>query len=150
MVVDDFEYWRHFIISMLEKMPAMPVICEASDGMEAVQKAGGLKPDLILLDIGLPVLNGINAARQIRHRCPTSKILFFSQESDPDVVQYALKLGAGFVVKRDVGIELLPAVSAVMSGKQFVSKTLEGSAVRQSPEHSGTVGLKFEFGRCED
>jgi DNA-binding NarL/FixJ family response regulator len=150
LVVDDFGYWRHFIISMLEKMPAMPVICEASDGMEAVQKAEGLKPDLILLDIGLPVLNGIDAARQIRHRSPTSKILFFSQESDPEVAQYALKFGAGFVVKKDAGHELLSAVNIVMRGKRFVSGTLARPPVQQSSEGPSTIALEFEFGRGED
>ena len=100
----------------------MQVVCEVSDGLEAVQKAEELKPDLILLDIGLPTLNGIEAARQIRKLAPESKILFLSQESSADVVQEALNLGAlGYVVKADARRDLSDAVEAVLLGEQFVS-----------------------------
>ncbi len=88
--------------------------------------AEDLKPDLILLDIGLPKLNGIEAARQIRQRSPSSKIIFLSQNSDLDIVQAALGTGAlGYVRKIDAGCELLSAVDAVLEGKQFVSGGLE-------------------------
>jgi DNA-binding NarL/FixJ family response regulator len=69
------------------------VIAEASDGLEAVHKAEHLQPGLILLDIGLPKLNGIEAARQIRKLCPESKIVFLSQESSADVIEEALNSG---------------------------------------------------------
>jgi DNA-binding NarL/FixJ family response regulator len=98
------------------------VICEASDGLEAVQKAEELQPDLIVLDLGLPKLNGLEAARQIRKLSPNSKILFLSQESSADVVQEALGLGAfAYVVKSDAGNELLTAVNAVLRSEKFVS-----------------------------
>ena len=100
----------------------MPVIGVALDGLEAVQKAKELQPDLILLDIGLPLLNGIEVARQIRKLSPQSKILFVSQESSADVVQGALRTGAqGFVFKSDAGRELLKGVNTVLQGEQFVS-----------------------------
>ena len=100
----------------------MQVICEVSDGLEAVHKAEELKPDLILLDIGLPTLNGIEVARQIRKLAPDSKIVFLSQESSSEVVEEALRLGAwGYVLKTRAGSDLLPAVEAVLSGKRFVS-----------------------------
>jgi DNA-binding NarL/FixJ family response regulator len=122
LVVDDFEPWRYYVCSMLEKGPELQVICEVSDGLEAVQKAEELKPDLILLDIGLPALNGIEAARRIRKLAPESKIVFLSQESSADIVQGALGLGAlGYVVKSNAGSELLPAVQAVLQGRQFIS-----------------------------
>ena len=125
LVVEDFSAFRRFICSTLEKRPDLQVICEVSDGLEAVQKAQDLKPDLILLDIGLPGLNGIEAARRIREVTPESKIIFLSQESSPDVVQEALSLGArAYVVKTRAGSELLPAVEAVISEKQFVSGLL--------------------------
>jgi DNA-binding NarL/FixJ family response regulator len=121
LVVEDFSPFRRIICSTLEKRPELQVICEASDGLEAVQSAQDLKPDLILLDIGLPGLNGIEAARRIREVSPESKIIFLSQESSPDVVQEALNLGAwGYVVKARAGSQLLPAVEAVISEKQFV------------------------------
>jgi DNA-binding NarL/FixJ family response regulator len=128
LVVDDFEPFRVFVLSMFSKTPELRIICEASDGLEAVQKAEELKPDLILLDIGLPKLNGIQAARQIRKVAPSSKILFLSQESSADVVQEALDLGAmGYVVKAHAGSELLAAVEAVCQGRRFMSVGLSGS-----------------------
>ena len=93
-----------------------------SDGFKAVLKAKELQPDLVLLDIGLPMLDGIGAARQIREIAPKSKILFLSQELDPGVARAALNAGGhGYVVKLDADRELLPAVEAVMLGKKFVS-----------------------------
>jgi DNA-binding NarL/FixJ family response regulator len=122
LVVDDFESWRRFICSILEKDSELKVICEASDGLEAVQKAEELKPDLIVLDIGLPSLNGIEAARRIREIAPATKILFLSQEPSADVVRGAFSLGAlGYVVKAHAGSALLPAVDAVLRGRQYVS-----------------------------
>ena len=112
---------------MLQVRPELQVICEASDGPEAVLKAEELKPDLIVLDIGLPKLNGIEAARRIRQLSPSSKIVFLSLHNSPDVVQGALSTGAlGYVRKTDARSELLPAVDAVLRGKQFVSSSLKG------------------------
>lgn len=107
--------------------PELQVVCEASDGSEAVQKADDLKPDLIVLDIGLPKLNGIEAARRIRQLSPNSKILFLSQNNDLAVVQAALGTGAlGYVYKMNAQEELLSAVDAVLLGKQFVGSGLTG------------------------
>ena len=123
LVVEDFEPFLQFISSTLGKTRDLQVIGEVSDGLEAVEKAVKLKPDLILMDIGLPSLSGIEAARQIRKLVPESKIIFFSQECSADVVQEALSLGAwGYVVKTR-GTDLLAAVDAVILGKRFVSRT---------------------------
>jgi DNA-binding NarL/FixJ family response regulator len=127
LVVDDNEPFRRFVCSTLGENPELQVIGEVSDGLEAVQKAEELQPDLIVLDIGLPTLNGIEAARRIRKLAPESKILFVTQESSDDVVQEALRLGAlGYVVKTHAGSELLPAVEAVCQGREFVSRGLSG------------------------
>jgi DNA-binding NarL/FixJ family response regulator len=127
LVVDDFKDWRRQVHSLLQARPEWQVIAEASDGSEAVQKAEDLKPDLILLDIGLPKLNGIEAARRIRQRSPSSKIIFLSQNSDLDFVRAAVGMGAlGYVLKTDAGRELLPAVVAVLGGKQFFSTSVKG------------------------
>jgi DNA-binding NarL/FixJ family response regulator len=124
LVVEDFLPFRQFIRSTIEKHNGLWVISEVSDGLEAVQKAGELTPDLIVLDIGLPTLNGIEAARQIRKLSPESKILFVSQETSAEVVQEALSVGAyGYVVKIRAGTDLLAALEAVIQGKQFVSST---------------------------
>ncbi len=98
-----------------------------SDGSEAVQKAADLKPDLIVLDIGLPKLNGIEAARQIRQFSPNSRIVFLSQNNDLDIVRAALSTGAlGYVCKADSQSDLLPAIEAVLQGRQFVSSSIKG------------------------
>jgi DNA-binding NarL/FixJ family response regulator len=121
LVVEDFLPFRQLICATLGTRPDLQVICEASDGLEAVQKAEELQPDLILLDIGLPTLNGLDAAQQIRRLAPDSRIIFVSQESSADVVESALGLGAlGYVAKTRVASDLLDAVDAVTSEKQFV------------------------------
>ena len=125
LVVEDFAPFRQFVCTTLAKRESLTIICEVSDGQEGVQKAEELKPDLILLDVGLPTLNGIEAARAIRKLSPQSKIIFLTQESSADVVQAALELGAkGYVLKTRAGSELFNAVDAVLEGKQFVSSGL--------------------------
>ena len=126
-MVEDSEPFRKFVCSTLGKRPELQIVGEVSDGLEAVQKAEELQPDLILLDIGLPSLNGIEAARRIRKFSPESKILFVSQESSPDVVREALGTGArGYIVKTDAGSELLEGVNAVLRGEQFVGRRFAG------------------------
>jgi DNA-binding NarL/FixJ family response regulator len=100
----------------------MQVIDQVADGLEAVHKAELLEPDLVLLDIGLPTLNGIEAGRQIRKRAPESKIIFVSQESSCEVVHEALALGAwGYVLKARAASDLPAAVDAVLEGRHFLS-----------------------------
>jgi DNA-binding NarL/FixJ family response regulator len=125
LIVEDFVAFRRLICSILRKRQDLHVICEVSDGLEAVRKAKELKPDLILLDIGLPNLNGLQAAREIRKLTPESKIIFVSQESSADLVQEALSVGAhGYVAKTKLGSDLLAAVEAVLEGRRFVSSGL--------------------------
>jgi DNA-binding NarL/FixJ family response regulator len=127
LVVDDFASFRRRVCWVLEENPQVRVVCEAVDGLEAVQKAVEFQPDLILLDSDLPRLSGIEAARQIRKAAPRSKIIFLSQESEPDIVQDAFSLGArGYVIKADAARELLTAVKLVILGNQYVSRALAG------------------------
>jgi PleD family two-component response regulator len=115
LLVDDFAPWRQAVFSMLAKKTECEVVGEASDGLEAVEKAVALKPDVILRDIGLPTLNGIEAARQIRKHVPQSKIIFLSQESSPDIMQEAVSVGAsGYVVKTMAGSHLLATLDSVL------------------------------------
>src|SRR5947199_390585 len=124
LVVEDFAPFRQFILSTLASRRDLQVIGEVSDGLEAVQKAVELQPDLVLLDIGLPSLNGIEAARQIRKLLPESEIIFLTQESSAEVMQEAFSLGArSYIVKAKAGSELLTAVEAGLLGKTFVSSS---------------------------
>src|SRR5438270_7307815 len=125
LIVDDYEPWRRFASSAFQKMPGLQVVGEVSDGLQAVQKSEELQPDLILLDIALPTINGIEAARRIRKHSPCSKILFFSEERSPDIAEEALRTGAtGYLLKSDAAGELLPAIQAVLEGEHFVSSSL--------------------------
>jgi len=130
LLVDDYEPWRAFVASTLKNQSKLRIIGEARDGLEAVQIAQQLQPDLILLDIGLPILNGIEAARRIREVSPKTKILFVSENRSRDIAEEALRTGAcGYVVKAAAANELLPAVEAVLHDKRFVSASLTGSAL---------------------
>src|SRR6476620_793229 len=123
LVVDDYAPWRSFLRSTLEKRPDLLVIAEVSDGLEAVQQAQALQPELILLDIGLPTLSGIDAAKQIRELAPRTAILFLTQDSSPEIVEEALRLGLGYVIKVNAA-EILTAVDEVLQGRTFVSSTV--------------------------
>lgn len=126
LVVDDYEPWRHFVGTTFEKYPELQIIGEASDGLEAVQKAQELLPDLILMDIGLPRLSGIEAAMRIHQLVPSAKILFISQNSDSDVVEAALSNGAsGYLLKTEARQELLVAIDRVIRGETFISERLK-------------------------
>jgi DNA-binding NarL/FixJ family response regulator len=138
LLVDDFDRWRRFISSIFENRSEFQIIGEVTDGENALEKAEELQPDLILLDVGLPKLNGIEAARRIRKAAPNSKILFLSATHSPEIAGEALGTGAnGFVVKEDAGNELFPAVEAVLQDKTFVSARL----VSRNAAHNGNCKL---------
>jgi CheY-like chemotaxis protein len=126
-VVDDYAPFRDFVRSSLRNLPGAQIVSEARDGLEAVHQAQELQPDLILLDIGLPTLNGIEAARRIRELSPESKILFVSENRSWEIAEVALRTGgSGYVVKSDALRDLLPAVESVLQGKPFISASLAG------------------------
>jgi DNA-binding NarL/FixJ family response regulator len=144
LVVDDFLPWRLIVASMLQEQPRLRIVGEAWDGWEAVQKARELQPELVLLDIGLPTLNGIEAARRIRELSPNSKIVFVSENRSSDIVAEVLRMGAaGYVVKADAGTELLPAVEAVLKGKQFVSTSVATQVLKRPADGDAADHPRF-------
>lgn len=151
LLVDDYGPWRHFVSTTLRKQLDLQVIGEASDGLEAVQKAQQLKPDLILLDISLPTLNGIEAARRIREVSPKSRILFVSENRSWDIVEEALGTGAGgYVVKSDAAGELVLAVRVVLQGKRFVSTSLAGHDLSDGSPQNVKIAHHHEVGFYSD
>jgi DNA-binding NarL/FixJ family response regulator len=125
LLVEDFKPYRKFIASVLAENLDLRIICEVSNGLDAVAKARELRPDVILMDMGLPELNGLEAARRIHEFTPSSRILFLTQEADTTVAREALRSGAcGYILKKEAATELLPGLEAVLGGKRFVSKGL--------------------------
>jgi len=124
-VVDDFAPFREFTSTVLSKQVGFHIVAEAVDGREAIQKARECRPDLVVLDMDLPFICGIEAAREIRRCSPDSSILFLSGNNDPEIVEAALQTGAlGYVLKLDAVDDLLDAAKAVLSGSRFVSRGL--------------------------
>jgi DNA-binding NarL/FixJ family response regulator len=126
LIVEDHEGLRALLRSLLENGTQCVVVGEASDGLQAVQSAQELQPDLILLDLSLPKLNGMEAGRRIRKISPQSKIVFLTQNPAPEIVESALRIGAGYLLKSDAK-ELPAAVHAVLEGGKFVSTRLKAS-----------------------
>jgi DNA-binding NarL/FixJ family response regulator len=143
LVVDDYDPWRRHICAVLKARPELQVVGEASDGLEAVRMCEELKPDLILLDIGLSNLNGIEVEKRICQLVPSAKVLFLSQNNDAEVVQAALGNGAqGYVLKADAGSELLPAIKAILRGERFVSSRTNKAAESTVPESPSPCTFK--------
>ena len=136
LVVEDFDPIRRFVCSTLQQRAGFH-IAQASDGLVAVQEIEQLKPDLILLDVGLPNLSGIEVAKCARRLAPAAKILFLSVESDPDVIRQALSVGAlGYIHKSRIRSDLLPAIDAVLGGKRFVSRNFrQGTGIQLPCRH---------------
>jgi len=135
LVVDDFEQWRKLVRVALQGKLGLHIIEEAADGLEALQKAQTMQPDLVVLDIGLPMLNGIEVARHIRRVSAKTKVVFLTENHSDDVAEAALEDdGSGYVVKSAFASELIPAIEAVFEGRQFLSAKL--GALTFGPEAS--------------
>jgi DNA-binding NarL/FixJ family response regulator len=123
LVVDDHEMLREQFCALLRNQPGFEVICEAANGLEGVSRAQELQPDVVVLDISMPSLGGIEAAGRIRRVAPKSQIVFLSQHNSETIAQTALATGAlAYVTKSSASDDLVPAVKAVSEGKKFVSK----------------------------
>lgn len=115
LIVDDFAGWRTQVRRILETRPELTIVGEAYDGPAAVEKAAEIQPDIIVLDITLPALNGIEAAKLIRQQSPNSAIVFLTQNDDQDIREAALAVGsAAYVLKVNAGRDLCTAIDACL------------------------------------
>jgi DNA-binding NarL/FixJ family response regulator len=146
IIADDVRDWRRQVLLLFEARPEWQAIAEAADGPEAIQKAEELKPDLIVLDIGLPKLNGIEVARRVCQVSPRTRIVFLSQNDDLDIVEAALSTGAlAYVHKTAAQSELLLAVDAALGGKRFVSSRLKGNKFTDSSAEKAPHRHELQF-----
>jgi DNA-binding NarL/FixJ family response regulator len=130
--------WRQCVCSLLHKYLDRVVICESSDGLEAVKKSEELQPDLILLDISLPHLNGLEAARHIRNVAPRSRILFLTSFHSPELSNEVMNIGAlGLVRKSEAARDLLPGIRTILRDEQFFGSELS-SLDPTKPPHTST------------
>lgn len=126
LLVDDFAPWRQFLETLLSVTPEWQVCGEAENGIEALAKAGELQPDLVLLDLDLPDLTGIEVAGRLGLFVPPPTIVFLTADASPDFVKVAMATGAlGYLLKSQVVAELLPALKQVFSGKRFISPEIQ-------------------------
>lgn len=134
LIVDDFLAWRREVVQELAKNPEFEIVGEASDGLEAIKKYAALHPDVVLLDIGMPGINGLEAARQILLDSPDARIVFWSEYSDRQVVHAAFQLGAkAYIAKSEAAGDLMPALEAVLHELIFVSKVLGAPPAPSTP-----------------
>ena len=125
LVVDDFEDWRKFVLSVLKQESGFDIVGEAEDGLKAIQLAEKLKPCVVVLDVSLPGINGVEACRWIGKVTPDTRIVFLSEHSDREIVKAALNAGAvAYVAKSDAASDLLAAIHAVARGERYLSRRI--------------------------
>jgi DNA-binding NarL/FixJ family response regulator len=131
LIADDHPIVRHGLRILLGECPGWEVVAEASDGMEAVEMADRLNPDVVVLDVSMPKMHGLEACRLIRENAPNCEILIVTQHDSPQMLQEALLCGAkGYVVKTNAARDLLAAVDAVSRHRNFMAQNKTEADVR--------------------
>jgi DNA-binding NarL/FixJ family response regulator len=126
LLADDFPPWREFTRSTLARQAHWQIVGEAQDGLEAIEKAAQTQPDVVLLDVGLPLMSGIDASSRICEVVPGVRVVFLTAHRSSEILHAAFSNGArGYVLKLDAHIELLPAIEAVLRGEKFLSRRVK-------------------------
>ena len=134
LVADGFKPWREMIGRLLENELNLLVLHSSCDGMDAIRQSSHYRPDLVVLEVDLPGLCGLEVARQLSQLSPKPKVLFLSMNMDPDVVQAAFDAGAfAYVLKTDAAKDLLVAVPQVFAGKRFISTAISSTLEFRTP-----------------
>jgi len=135
LLADDHDILRDGLRALLELAGDMAVVGEARDGREAVAEAARLRPDVVLMDIGMPELDGVEACRRIRAQVPETRVLFLTMHESEEYFFRALRAGAaGYVIKRTAAADLLAAVRAVARGESFLSPSVARALVAEYAE----------------
>ena len=143
LIADDHTLVRHGLRKILEEQPDWKVVGESGDGRDAVKKALDLKPDVVILDIGMPLLNGIDATGQIARRLPETQVLILSMHVDEAYITRALQAGArGYLLKDSADTELVRAVTAVAAGKSFFSPSVARVMLDDYVQHLADKGIE--------
>lgn len=151
MLGDDHTLVRHGLRKILEERPDWEIVGEADDGRAAVKKAVALHPDVAILDIGMPLLNGIDATRQIVHKSPGTKVLILSMHSDETYVTRALNAGAaGYLLKDSAGKDLIKAVTAVSQGEAYFSPAVSRLMLDDYMRRAAAGGLTDRYDTLSD
>jgi DNA-binding NarL/FixJ family response regulator len=144
LVADDHEVVRNGVKCLLEAQPGWQVMAEASNGREAVEKAKRLKPDVAVLDIGMPSLNGLEAARQMLKNDPNIKIVILTMHESENLIREVLKVGArGYVSKTDAIRDLVAAINAVRSGVTFFTAKVAEVLLEGYLDKGGTTDTRL-------
>ena len=143
LVADDHHVVRTGLRTLLETKNGWQVCAEAANGREAVKKAAELEPDVAILDIGMPLLNGIEATRQIRKASPQTEVLILTMHDSQAIVQRVLEAGArGYILKDDADRNLLAAVDALRQHKSYLTPRVTGAASRKTPSVDPASNLR--------
>lgn len=146
LIADDHGIVRKGLRLQLEQDPELEVVGEAADGREAVRMAADLEPDIVIMDIGMPNLNGVEATAQITKRAPSLGVIILSMHSDEEYLMRALAAGAkGYLLKDTADVDLLRAVSAVRQGKSFFSPTIARMLLEEYVQQMGQKGVKDSY-----
>src|SRR5262249_49953275 len=125
LLADDFLPWHRIIQEIVRLETDLKIIAKVTDGVEAVEKAAQLQPDVVLLELRLPRMHGLRAAEQIQKCCAASKIVFLSNEPDQDLIKAAFRQGAlGYISKNDVSLDLVACIRSVLRNEPYVSRSL--------------------------